>query len=91
MFPEIYYNHKIVAIIFVWIFFSGIGGWLKVDLGKTKKITAISVQSGSYWNWVTGYHLYYSDDGKNWKGFKDVGADKWTVCYKIQISNSYPG
>ena len=24
---------------------------------------------GTYWNWVSGFKLYFSDDGENWKGY----------------------
>ena len=34
---------------------------------------------GSYWNWVTGYHLYYSDDDKIYQPFKESGAKTWKV------------
>uniref|UniRef100_A0A7M6DPA1 Uncharacterized protein n=1 Tax=Clytia hemisphaerica TaxID=252671 RepID=A0A7M6DPA1_9CNID len=58
---------------------AGIGGWLKIDLGKQVKITAIGISSGSYWNWVTGYHLYSSDDGKHWTPFKDLSDQNSNV------------
>ena len=24
---------------------------------------------GTYWNWVSGFKLFYSDDAKDWKGY----------------------
>ena len=33
--------------------------------------------AGTYWNWVSGFKLFYSDDGKNWKGYSsDDDLDK---------------
>eukprot|EP00111_Clytia_hemisphaerica_P010409 TCONS_00030414-protein len=64
---------------------AGIGGWLKIDFGKQVKITEMGIQCGNYWNWVTGYHMYYSDDDKHWTPFKDAHASSWkddnSVCY----------
>ena len=85
-----HYTHCFVLIHSIWLQFNlsptfpGISGWLKVDLGKMRKITKIGVQAGSSSSWVTGYHLYYSHDGKVWNGFKDAGATSWKVRFLQQ-------
>jgi len=52
---------------------------LKIDMGKKTTITKIGVQRGSYFNWVTGYNLYYSQDGDHYEAFKDSGSPTWKV------------
>ena len=43
---------------------------------STKSMTISAVQTqgrGNWYNWVTGYHLYYSNDGQRWTGYTKSG------------------
>nr|XP_034369084.1 contactin-associated protein like 5-3 isoform X3 [Arvicanthis niloticus] len=45
--------------------------WLQIDLGNRVEITAVATQ-GRYGSsdWVTSYHLMFSDTGHNWQHYK---------------------
>ncbi|XP_051003187.1 contactin-associated protein-like 5 [Acomys russatus] len=45
--------------------------WLQMDLGNRVEITAVATQ-GRYGSsdWVTSYHLMFSDTGHNWQQYK---------------------
>ncbi|XP_062870599.1 contactin-associated protein-like 4 isoform X2 [Trichomycterus rosablanca] len=68
--------------------------WLEINLGERTEVTAVATQ-GRYGSsdWVTRYHLMFSDTGHNWKQFQQEGsigaflgntnADS-VVAYKLQ-------
>lgn len=51
--------------------------WLQVDLGYNAVIRAIGTKGRCTraQQWVTSYKLSYSEDGSNWKFYKQNGAD----------------
>ncbi|XP_051004143.1 contactin-associated protein like 5-1-like [Acomys russatus] len=52
--------------------------WLQMDLGNRVEITAVATQ-GRYGSsdWVTSYHLMFSDTGHNWQQYKQEDSI-WT-------------
>ncbi|XP_052056206.1 contactin-associated protein like 5-3 isoform X2 [Apodemus sylvaticus] len=52
--------------------------WLQIDLGNRVEITAVATQ-GRYGSsdWVTSYHLMFSDTGHNWQHYKQEDSI-WT-------------
>ena len=47
---------------------------------KNKRIEISNIEmAGTYWNWITGYNLMYSDDGLIWHGYKESGTNSWQV------------
>lgn len=41
--------------------------WLKIDLGRTTRVTGIATQGRQDADqWVTAYYVYYSQDGVHW-------------------------
>jgi len=58
--------------------------YFQVDLGQVKTVNKILIQGrGNWYDWVTGFFLYYSDDGQRWTGYTESG-DKGhsnSVCY----------
>lgn len=54
--------------------------WLQIYLGYPNVITRVATQGGRArraWNWVTGYKISYSMDGKTWRFYKTpTGATK---------------
>uniref|UniRef100_A0AAY5EIU1 Contactin associated protein family member 5 like n=1 Tax=Electrophorus electricus TaxID=8005 RepID=A0AAY5EIU1_ELEEL len=68
--------------------FAGAGGWspdredrqpwLQLDLKDRLEVTAISTQGrwGSL-DWVSSYHLQYSDSGRNWRSYRQDNVP-WT-------------
>jgi len=58
--------------------------YLQVDLGQVKTVNKILVQGrGNWYDWVTGFHLYYSDDGQRWTGYSESGDKDHSnsACY----------
>ena len=51
---------------------------------KRVKVTHMDMK-GTYWSWVTGYHLMYSDDGSTWQGYKESSATSWKVYPSLVI------
>ena len=48
------------------------GRWLQVDLGKKTNVGGVSTQGGAHvGHWVTFYSISYSDDGTNFKPYKN--------------------
>ena len=49
--------------------------WLQIDLGNQHtKVTGVTTQGrNGYSQWVTKYKLQYSDDGVNFKYYRDQG------------------
>ncbi|XP_068726462.1 lactadherin-like [Montipora capricornis] len=51
--------------------------WLKVDFGKTLKITKLMTQGRQdYAEWVTYFHLSSSFDGIHWQYYRHMNRDK---------------
>ena len=51
--------------------------WLKVDFGKTLKITKVMTQGRQdYAEWVTYFHLSSSFDGIHWQYYRHMNSDK---------------
>ncbi|XP_073247149.1 uncharacterized protein [Porites lutea] len=58
--------------------------YLQVDFGQIKRVNKILIQGrGNWYNWVTGFYVYYSDDGRRWTGFSASGDKNHSnsVCY----------
>ncbi|KAJ7351655.1 hypothetical protein OS493_036205 [Desmophyllum pertusum] len=58
--------------------------YLQVDLGQVKTVNKIMIQGRGNWNnWVTGFFLYYSDDGQRWTGYTESGEKNHSnsVCH----------
>ncbi|XP_074614387.1 uncharacterized protein LOC141874129 [Acropora palmata] len=58
--------------------------YFQVDLGQEKTVNEILIQGRSNWyDWVTGFHLYFSDDGQQWTGYSQSGDKNHSnsVCY----------
>ncbi|KAK3726284.1 hypothetical protein QZH41_012709, partial [Actinostola sp. cb2023] len=48
--------------------------YLQIDLGKVQTISAIAIQGRSNWyDWITGFYIYYSQDGQRWTGYSKSG------------------
>ena len=56
--------------------FNNLNQWLQIDLGNQHaKVTRVATQgrNAAYSQWVTKYKLQYSDDGVNFKYYRDQG------------------
>ena len=43
-------------------------------MGQIKRVNKILIQGRGNWhNWVTGFHVYYGDDGRRWTGYSASG------------------
>lgn len=63
--------------------------YFQVDLGQVKTINMIMIQGRSNWyDWVTGFHLYHSDDGRQWTGYSQSGDKNHSnsICYLGECS-----
>ncbi|KAK3716436.1 hypothetical protein QZH41_016844, partial [Actinostola sp. cb2023] len=48
--------------------------YLQIDLGKIQTINKIAIQGrGSWYYWVSGFFLWYSQDGQRWTGYTESG------------------
>ncbi|XP_066014989.1 uncharacterized protein [Pocillopora verrucosa] len=64
-------------------------GYLQVDLGQLRTVNKILIQGrGNWYDWVTGFFLYYSDDGQRWKGYSESGDKQHSNshCYQGKCS-----
>ena len=60
--------------------------WIQVALGTYTKLTGIATQGRNGANqWVTKYHLQYSDDGVNFDYYKAPGQSSPKVTKTILI------
>ncbi|XP_057304821.1 uncharacterized protein LOC130641845 isoform X1 [Hydractinia symbiolongicarpus] len=68
------------------------GSWFKIDFGKRVEVSQVRMK-GTYWNWITGYHLMYSDDDVQWHGYKESSATHWkdmnSYCYNGECAKTY--
>ncbi|XP_062520334.1 EGF-like repeat and discoidin I-like domain-containing protein 3 [Corticium candelabrum] len=50
--------------------------WLQVDFGSLRKVTAVATQ-GRLWldQWVTSYHVSFSNDGQSWTLYHEAGKE----------------
>ena len=49
----------------------------------------IMIQGRSNWyDWVTGFHLYHSDDGRQWTGYSQSGDKNHSNVNKCLIYDS---
>ncbi|KAL9951076.1 hypothetical protein ACROYT_G043672 [Oculina patagonica] len=58
--------------------------YIQVDLGQVKTLNKILIQGrGNRYDWVTGFFLYYSDDGQRWTGYTESGDKNHSnsICY----------
>ncbi|XP_066014963.1 zinc metalloproteinase-disintegrin-like atrase-A [Pocillopora verrucosa] len=65
--------------------------YLQVDLGKVKTVSKILMQGrGNWYDWVTGFFLYYSSDGQRWKTYSASGDEKQSdsFCYLGKCSET---
>ena len=55
---------------------------------KTQIKTVSSMRlEGTYWNWVSGFKLLYSDDAKDWMGYSsNTDLDKVTHILNFLFS-----
>ncbi|KAK3698442.1 hypothetical protein QZH41_010011 [Actinostola sp. cb2023] len=66
--------------------------YLQIDLGKTMMITKVATQGrGNWYNWITAYHLYYSQDGQRWTGYSESGDIRHSnsYCYLGKCAETY--
>jgi len=57
--------------------------YLQIDLGMVKTVSSMTLQ-GNYWDWVTGFKLFFSDNATNWKGYSsnnDLDKNSTSYCY----------
>ncbi|PFX13518.1 Disintegrin and metalloproteinase domain-containing protein 9 [Stylophora pistillata] len=48
--------------------------YIQVDLGQERTVNSILIQGrGNWYDWVTGFFLFYSDDGQRWTGYSESG------------------
>ncbi|RMX54469.1 hypothetical protein pdam_00013189 [Pocillopora damicornis] len=48
--------------------------YIQIDLGQLRTVNKILIQGrGNWYDWVTGFFLYYSDDGQRWTGYSESG------------------
>ncbi|XP_065054894.1 uncharacterized protein LOC135683537 isoform X1 [Rhopilema esculentum] len=69
---------------------SGKNEYLQIDLGKIKTVGKLKMQGASS-DYVSAFRLFYSDDGKNWKGYSsddDVDKSYMSYCYSGSCSTS---
>ncbi|XP_052056981.1 contactin-associated protein like 5-2 isoform X2 [Apodemus sylvaticus] len=61
--------------------------WLQLDLGNRVEITAVATQ-GRYGSsdWVTSYHLTFSDTGHNWQQYKQEDSI-WTFVGNMNANS----
>eukprot|EP00073_Rattus_norvegicus_P052063 XP_017454447.1 PREDICTED: contactin-associated protein like 5-2 isoform X2 [Rattus norvegicus] len=61
--------------------------WLQLDLGNRVEITAVATQ-GRYGSadWVTSYHLMFSDTGHNWQQYKQENSI-WTFAGNLNADS----
>ncbi|RMX57319.1 hypothetical protein pdam_00021306 [Pocillopora damicornis] len=65
--------------------------YLQVDLGKVKTVSKILMQGrGNWYDWVTGFFLHYSSDGRRWKTYAQSGDEKKSdsFCYLGKCSET---
>ncbi|KAK3716434.1 hypothetical protein QZH41_016845, partial [Actinostola sp. cb2023] len=58
--------------------------YLQIDLGKMQTINKIAIQGRSSWYyWVSGFFLWYSQDGQRWTGYTESGdrLQSNSYCY----------
>ena len=67
--------------------------YLVINILYEKQIKTVSSMrlEGTYWNWVSGFKLLYSDDAKFWTGYSsNKDLDKVTHIlnfYKVKFKN----
>ena len=67
--------------------------WIQVALGSYTKLTGIATQGrNGVDQWVTSYHLYYSDDGVTFYYYKEPdfnkAASQWSPKVKVYLSDA---
>ncbi|XP_022804380.1 zinc metalloproteinase-disintegrin-like kaouthiagin-like [Stylophora pistillata] len=58
--------------------------YLQVDLGEVKTVSKVLIQGrGTWYSWVTGFFLHYSDDGQRWATYTESGDKRHSNshCY----------
>ena len=60
--------------------------WLQVDFGSLRKVTAVATQ-GRLWldQWVTSYHVSFSNDGQSWTLYHEAGKETPEVMHKCYL------
>jgi len=62
---------------------SGKNEYLQIDIGMVKTVSSMKLR-GTYWNWVSGFKVFYSDDAKEWTGYSsnnDLDKNSTSYCY----------
>ncbi|XP_048584529.1 uncharacterized protein LOC5514577 [Nematostella vectensis] len=61
--------------------------YLQVDLGEMRTVSRIATQGrGNWYNWVSAYYLFYSQDGQHWTPYSEQGIHSNSMCYSGQCS-----
>ncbi|XP_031572100.1 uncharacterized protein LOC116306186 isoform X2 [Actinia tenebrosa] len=56
--------------------------YLQINFNKTMRISKVAIQGrGNWYNWVTGYFVYYSQDGQRWTGYSESGDSAHSNSY----------
>ena len=52
-----------------------------------KSIQSVAIQGrGNWYDWVTGFHLYYSTDGQRWTGYSEEGDSEDSTVSAVQLT-----
>ena len=53
-------------------------------------VSAVQTEGHNNWNnWVTGFHLYYSNDGQRWTGYSKSGDVLHSNVSKLYLFANY--
>lgn len=63
--------------------------WIQIDLGrKNIKVTLVATQGrANYGQWVTSYKLQQSNDGANFKYYREAGQPEDKVKFKVAVES----
>ena len=70
---------------------NNVNQWLQIDLGNQHtKVTRVATQGrNDYSQWVTKYKLQYSDNGVNFKYYRENGAIKVSYAFLKETNIDY--
>lgn len=64
--------------------------WLQVDLGSSTKVSRVATQGkNGYDQWVTKYKIQYSNDGQNFRVYKEPGNSLPKVTAIVFLLGSF--
>ncbi|XP_032229700.2 uncharacterized protein LOC5505409 [Nematostella vectensis] len=63
--------------------------YIQIDLGQERTVSNIETQGrGNWYDWVTAYHLSYSQDGQRWTPYTERGLHSNSMCYHGKCSET---